>query len=135
MEKQIRISLLIITVISLFGIAANAWQKTINLGWNPPTQNEDETLIDDLASYNVYTGAESNLMRGVVTNIPAPSAVPAYGDMVTAEITVSNDVWIAVTALDDAGNESAFSVAIPYGNPKPGPPRISIIQETNIILP
>lgn len=75
---------------------------SMNLNWVAPTENVDGTPLTDLAGYRVYYGTSSrNYGAPVVLDDPTATSV---------EITApSGDYYVAMTALDAEGNESAYS--------------------------
>ena len=74
----------------------------ISLNWQPPTRNVDGSTLTDLAGYRVYYGLSSRNYTGEhpVTDPSASSA------SVTAP---AGTYYVAMTALDGDGNESAYS--------------------------
>jgi len=73
------------------------------LDWIPPTENENGTPVPDLAGYIVYFGS----LSGIYTDFRAldnPGLVTYVLDLPS-----SGEWFIAVTALNSAGNESDFS--------------------------
>ena len=75
---------------------------TATLVWDPPTTNEDGTLLNDLAGYRVYYGT-------------APGAYGPAIDVVGIATTYTmsgmglGTYYFAVKAYDIWGNESDFS--------------------------
>lgn len=76
---------------------------TNTLTWNKNTEA-------DLAGYNVYRRIGSAPVKGDVKVNAAliPGATPTYVD----SVSVDGDYFYEVTAVDTAGNESAFSTAV-----------------------
>ena len=76
------------------------------LAWDAPTSNANGSPVTDLAGYKIYYGTvpgnyTASINVGNVTSVPVTtlsSAVPAPGLY-----------YIAVTAYDTVGNESAYS--------------------------
>jgi fibronectin type 3 domain-containing protein len=73
---------------------------TNTLTWN-------KNVESDLAGYNVYRRIGSAPLKGdvKVNSVLVPGATPTYVD----SVSVDGDYFYAVTAVDTAGNESAFS--------------------------
>lgn len=98
--------LLIASLILLFGLAANAAE--VDITWQAPTQNVDGTPLTDLAGFTVYVGESTrNYTQSVVIN--DPTATSAVVQVTIPLSQGDNDVYIAMTASDDDGNESAYS--------------------------
>ena len=75
---------------------------TMSLNWVAPTENVDGTPLTDLARYRVYYGTSSRSYgTPVQVNNPAATSV-----QITA---ASGDYYVAMTAIDAEGNESAYS--------------------------
>ena len=75
---------------------------TVTLTWDPPTTNADGTALTDLAGYKVYYG---NASRSYSSVNPVIDNVTTY----TSPDLAPGTYFFAVTALDAAGNESAYS--------------------------
>ena len=76
---------------------------SVTLDWIPPTQNVDGTPVLDLAGYNVYFGN----LSGIYTDfrlLDNPGLVTYVLDL-----PGSGEWFVAVTAINSAGNESDFS--------------------------
>jgi hypothetical protein len=75
----------------------------ITLQWTAPTQNTDGTPITNLSGYEIHYGTESQDYTQTVqiTNASATSY--------TVQNLPADTYYIAVTAYDSAGNESALS--------------------------
>jgi len=75
----------------------------VTLDWMPPAMNVDGTPLMDLAGYNVYIGPEAGLYLDF-RHLDNPGLATYVLDL------RSTGTWyIAITALDSAGNESSFS--------------------------
>ena len=97
----------------------------VTVGWDAPSENEDGTPLIDLAGYRVYDGATSGYYTVVSPLVPAHTNAPAgsedVGDSRHTLIFTNQQVrFIAVTALDTAGNESDFSEELVWTNRTPG---------------
>lgn len=71
--------------------------------WQPPTQNVDGTPLKDLAGYKFYWGKSSRSYTG-----NARVNDPSQTQFNTSQLA-SGRYFVAVTALDAQGNESAYS--------------------------
>jgi hypothetical protein len=74
----------------------------MSLNWVAPTENVDGSPLTDLAGYRVYYGTSS---RSYANSVPV-SSPGASSVSITAP---SGDYYVAMTALDAEGNESAYS--------------------------
>ena len=87
-----------------------AFGATIDkIDWIAPTQNVDGSPLTDLSSYNVYIGSAT---RTYITTIPIldPLATSALNLSFSLVGVLNGDqVFVAMTAVDSAGNESVFS--------------------------
>jgi hypothetical protein len=83
---------------AMISVAVNG---TVTLQWQAPTENVDGSPLDDLASYKIYYGDSSRSYSESMT-----VAAGATSKSVTLE---SGSYYFAMTALDDDGNESAYS--------------------------
>jgi hypothetical protein len=87
------------TSLAMVAIRVNG---AMTLNWVAPTENVDGTPLTDLQSYRVYYGTSSRNYGDAV-----PVADPTASSV---EITApSGDYYVAMTALDAEGNESAYS--------------------------
>jgi len=86
--------------------------KAVIIGIIPSLTNEDDSLIDDLASYSLYTGASSNEVTNFAINFPSAGPIPTDDEVIAPAIFIDKDTWVAATAIDQAGNESVLSPAI-----------------------
>jgi len=76
--------------------------SSVALNWVAPSENVDGTPLTDLAGYRIYYGTTSGEYDGMVElNDPA--------DTDHTLSLASGDYYVAMTALDQAGNESAYS--------------------------
>lgn len=108
------------TILALVGSAAYGAcpdplpDNTVCLTWQAPTENVDGSPLTDLAGYNVYYGSES---RTYEDPIPIESATATDATLFSGEVSIVSpgpqggdvEVYFAMTALDEEGNESAFS--------------------------
>lgn len=73
-----------------------------DLGWIAPTENVDGTPLTDLAGFKVYYGSSSRTYDDSTAMLPA--------DQLQIELALpAGEYYFAVTAIDDEGNESAYS--------------------------
>ncbi|MEM8768218.1 MAG: hypothetical protein AAGE43_12280 [Pseudomonadota bacterium] len=77
-------------------------ESAVSLAWQAPTENVDGSPLTDLAGYRIYYGTESRAYSDMV-EIANPSAT-GY----TLNLS-SGDYYVAMTAMDAEGNESAYS--------------------------
>jgi len=82
----------------------------VTLSWIPPEQNVDGSDLVDLAGYKVYVGEESR---------DYPSHVEITDPSVTSHSMElpSGQYYLAMTAFDTEGNESAYSNEIQRSRP------------------
>ena len=73
------------------------------VSWDSPTTNADASPLRDLAGFRVHYGTES----GTYTNV-VELAGPAINSVLLDDLEPAT-YFFAVTAIDSAGNESAFS--------------------------
>lgn len=95
--------------------------KTITLGWDYPTENEDGTPLTDLAGFRIYWGVASGVYTQVSELIPALPGAESMEHAVRID-NVLGGLHFAVTALDTSGNESAFSENLEYQGNVPAAP-------------
>ncbi len=74
----------------------------VPLTWSAPTENVDGTPLTDLAGYRIYYGTASRNYTDM-TEITNPATTSHTLDL------ASGDYYVAMTALDQQGNESAYS--------------------------
>jgi len=104
-----------LAVVALLLAASPGSAGVLDASWTSPTTNVDGSQLTDLAFYRVYYGIGS-------TPCPGPSAFqvasltssPGAGQTVTFRLTgltSGTSYFVAVTAVDSSGNESACSSA------------------------
>ena len=76
--------------------------SAVSLNWQAPTENVDGSSLTDLAGYRIYYGSGSRDYSDMI-DVTNASAVTETLDL------VSGDYYVAMTALDQDGNESAYS--------------------------
>lgn len=95
----------------------------IELTWTPPTMNDDDTPLTDLAGYKLYWGTVSGMYPTSVT-LSNPDAT---GHTVTLP---QGEYFFVATAFNSLGGESARSnEAIGVASPTPGPPSDVVVLE------
>ena len=73
------------------------------ISWTPPTLNEDDTLLEDLAGYKIHYGTTSGVYPNVIT-VNNPGIASYFIDNLAP-----NRYFFTVTAFDTSGNESVRS--------------------------
>ncbi|MEQ8486952.1 MAG: hypothetical protein RIB46_21525 [Pseudomonadales bacterium] len=74
----------------------------VTVSWQPPTENVDGSPVDDLSGYRIYLG---NISRQYTDEV----AVSDPGATNRSIELPSGAYYIAMTAVDAQGNESAYS--------------------------
>ena len=95
------IYLIIIIITGGCGDGGGGGTETAALSWDAPTTNTDGTDLADLAGYKIYYGTSS----GTYDSFIDVAKVTTY---TVTELTPAT-YYFAVTAYDEAGNESAYS--------------------------
>ncbi len=85
--------------VAMIEVAANG---VLSISWQPPTENVDGSPLTDLSGYNIYYGMTPGDYSDQV-NVGNPSATDFSVTL------ASGEYYIAMTALDIDGNESALS--------------------------
>jgi len=80
-------------------------QGQVSLTWSDPTQNTDDTALDDLKRLLVYVRADSGSAPWVLANEVAPDAEAAF----SSPYPPGEDRRFMVVAVDENGNRSANS--------------------------
>lgn len=75
---------------------------SMSLSWVAPSENVDGSPLTDLAGYRVYYG-DSTRNYSDMTDVSSPTSVE------TTITLASGDYFVAMTALDQDGNESGYS--------------------------
>jgi fibronectin type III domain protein len=78
---------------------------TLQLFWNAPTMNRDSSPLQDLAGYKLYYGESSGKYTTPI-DVGTPTTYTLQG------LEVGHTYYIAVSAYDTAGNESALSAEL-----------------------
>jgi hypothetical protein len=74
----------------------------VSISWVPPSENVDGSPLGDLLEYRIYVGVQSGAYQEIV-NLSDPTATSHFLN------ASPGDYYVAVTAVDIDGNESAFS--------------------------
>jgi len=99
--------MVLVAWLAAYSPMARAAESTIN--WQAPTQNVDGSPLTDLAGYLVYFGPGPRTYSGNVA-IDDPNATTATVQFAADWLQPGdNEIYIAMTAIDGAGNESAYS--------------------------
>jgi hypothetical protein len=77
----------------------------VQLFWNAPSTNRDSSLLQDLAGYRLYYGESSSTYTTSI-DVGKPTTYTLQG------LEVGHTYYIAVSAYDTAGNESALSAEL-----------------------
>jgi len=105
-----KLALILLLAAPVFAWADMDVEITIN--WVPPTENVDGSPLTDLSGYTVYYGTASGGYTGSY-NVSDPAQT---SDVFTVLNVVSGEeVFVAMTAWDNDGNESAYSNEISFG--------------------
>src|SRR5256712_1521805 len=88
----------------------------LDTSWTAPTTNADGSPLTDLASYRVYFGLSNPPCPGSsYSQVASSTPSPTPGQTVTARLTglsTGSLYYVAVTAVDTNGNESACITAL-----------------------
>jgi len=82
--------------------SVQVWSGGTEITWSPPTQNDDGTPLTDLAAYRIYVGTISRNYYQQV-DVTSAAVTKYFLDLLPGEY------YIAMSALDAEGNESALS--------------------------
>jgi len=117
-KKFIIISIITFTIVNVMAAITN----DATLGWAAPMKNIDGSPLEDLDGFNLYAQDNTNFVHGEnvftslfegVNPVPIPSFTneegEIYGDVYSIDVKITTGMWYTATALDFAGNESAFS--------------------------
>ena len=87
---------------------------TLQLFWNAPTTNRDGSPLQDLAGYKLYYGESSGNYTASI-DVGKPTTYTLQG------LEVGHTYYIAVSAYDTGGNESALSAELTIVMTSTGP--------------
>jgi hypothetical protein len=76
---------------------------SVSFQWDPPTQNEDGSVLTDLAGYRIYSGSSVSELAMRIS-VPNPGLTRYFIDSLA-----SGQHFFAVTAVNAAGAESKLS--------------------------
>jgi hypothetical protein len=102
MPAQQRIAVLSLALLLTTLIAVHAHAAGVQLSWTAPTKDANGAPLTDLAGYHVYYGLAS-LSYGVSIDVGLTTSAAISG------LVDGLTYYFAVTAYDQARNESAFS--------------------------
>src|SRR5262245_62155411 len=110
MLAQKRRIVVLCAVLAVVLTALHVHAARVSLSWTAPTTNQDKTPLTDLKGYKVYYGFASRsydvtIDVGLTTNA------------VVSGLQDGRTYYFAVTAYDTSGNQSIFSVEVPYSIP------------------
>ena len=81
------------------GAVATATTASATLVWTPPTENNNGTVLTDLAGYHIYYGTTPELGQSMTLNNAGLTRYVMSG--------LTNTTWyFAMTAFDKSGHES-----------------------------
>lgn len=92
----------------VYGLVCVTKDGRIVLSWQPPTQNTNGTPLTDLAGFKLYRATTQAALANATPTTIAGAATKTY----TIEDAPVGMVWLAVTAYNSAGVESARSAAV-----------------------
>jgi len=106
----------ILVVAALHLVASPGSAGVLDASWTSPTTNVDGSALDDLAFYRVYYGTGSAPCPGPSAfQVASPNSTPGPNEVVNfglTGLTSGLTYFVAVTAADSGGNESACSSAV-----------------------
>src|SRR5437899_597986 len=116
-HRLIRVLAFVVTVGSVLLAAVPALAGILDTSWTAPTTSADGSPLTDLASYRVYYGLSTPPSCPGTSYLQFASSTPspAPGQTVTARLTglsTGSLYYVAVTAVDTNGNESACITAL-----------------------
>jgi hypothetical protein len=110
---QVLFRISVIFSFALVVLVPAAQAAYLDLAWDAPTTNIDETPLTDLAGYRVYYGSPGvTCYESPFQEVPSPTAAPAAGDSVTFRLggLVSGATYsVRVSAVNTNGIESDCS--------------------------
>ena len=102
--KRLQIIQSILLVLIVLVCSTGAWAKTVTLSWDPSPS--------DITGYRIYYNTDSSTPPFTGTGATEGGSPIDVGNVLTFTINGLNDAddhYFAVTAYDDAGNESTYS--------------------------
>ncbi len=79
---------------------------SLHLEYEPPTENVDGSELLDLAGYKYYWGPQS---RQYIDSFAITDETITEGDFQITLTALVTEYYVALTALDEDGNESGYS--------------------------
>jgi len=105
-----------LAVVALLLSTSSARAGVLDASWTLPTTNSDGTPLTDLALFRIYYSNSGTPCPGpFVFQMASPTATPQANQSATFKLTgLKNGTtyFVAVTAVDFGGNESACSTAV-----------------------
>jgi hypothetical protein len=102
-------------LIGVFLVTAKGEAGILDASWTAPTEHTDGSPLTDLASYRLYYGTSDSPCPGPTSvQVASPTPSPLPGAMMSVQLTglmASTRYFVAVSAVDTAGIESACSTA------------------------
>ncbi len=89
-----------------FIIAVSTGLDTVLISWTPPTQNEDGSVLKDLAGYRIYYGSNTEKYENLIEIDSIETTDYLIEDLPLPEY------FFVMTAVDIYDNESAYSNVI-----------------------
>jgi hypothetical protein len=87
-----------------FDLTVNAVSSgSVTVTWEPPTENTDDTPLDNLAAFNVYWGTDPHALPNLVTIVDVVNASYRFDDL------PPGTYYFATSAINSFGVESATS--------------------------
>lgn len=105
--KTILVAILMVALLAVPAFAG----KVINFAWDAPTTNEDGTVLDDLAGYNISCGLDTPGGPYTVMVDVGNVLIFPIGGVLSAD----GLYYCAITAYDVFKNESAYSNEVEVG--------------------
>ena len=95
------------------------------ISWSPPTQNTDDSALDDITKYRFYYGPDANSLQaipeldladttGTVTSLHISTLTDEDKQMLTNHLQGNTTHFFAMTAINSQNIESSFSNIVQY---------------------
>jgi hypothetical protein len=129
----------LIWTLLILPIVAFGQDFEVNLSWEAPTENVDDSPLTDLAGYTVYWGTSVGVYSD---ERDVPCAVPGtLADCVVDMYVVDDAVmlpnttyYFVMTSYNEAGLESDVSNVVNYTTPNTLPPNEPTILNVTIVV-
>ena len=118
--KKLFISAILFTLLT-----GTSFGWSVNLFW-------DSNVEPDVTSYNVYRATATGAYGAPIDSVPA-NPFPSYSDQ--GHLTGTGPFFYVVTAVNNAGLESAFSNEVSASEPTATPPNAPTINITITVSP